>query len=249
MNCFIFAAGTYYGNEPRELPSDSLVIAADGGLDHVHTLGIAPDIVIGDFDSAEAKAPAGAETITLPTEHDDTDMLSALKIGWSRGCRRFHIYGGLGGRIDHSAANLQYLALLARRGGIGFLFGSTTVATAVCNGSLDFAAPATDAPLYPVSVLSVDNLSHHVTEAGLKYELHDGELTNSGVTTLGISGVSNELLPGKPSSISVGDGTLLVTFPIGTTLPEVTTVVATADSLGPLADHRSKLLMTSADER
>jgi thiamine pyrophosphokinase len=249
MICFVFAAGTYYGNEPRELPEDSLVIAADGGVDHARALGVRPGVVIGDFDSAKSAVPSGVEKIALPAEHDDTDMLSALKIGWARGCREFRIYGGLGGRIDHSVANLQYLALLARHGGIGFLYGADTVATAVCDGRLDFAAPTPETPLYPVSVLSIDNLSRHVAESGLKYELRDGDLTNNGVTDLGVSGVSNEFLSDTPASIRVGEGTLLVTFPTGTALPNLTTTVAAVNSLGALADRRSELLTALRTER
>ena len=109
--CVIFGAGEYYG--APVVPNGAFVVAADGGLDHVRELGVAADVVIGDFDSLTGRRPTdGERTIALPAEKDDPDMLSALKIGWSHGCRTFHIHGGLGGRIDHTIANIQLMALL-----------------------------------------------------------------------------------------------------------------------------------------
>ena len=88
--CVIFGAGEYYAGTP--------VVPADGGLDHTRELGIVPDVVVGDFDSLEGRAPrTDVRTIALPALKDDPDMLSALKVGWSAGCREFHVYGGAGG--------------------------------------------------------------------------------------------------------------------------------------------------------
>ncbi|WEV72884.1 thiamine diphosphokinase [Bifidobacterium sp. ESL0790] len=290
--CVIFAAGTYYGNEPRggELPENAFVIVADGGLNHVRGLGIQPDLVIGDFDSANVRAPQGVETIKLPPEHDDPDMLSALKAGWARGFRSFRIYGGLGGRIDHTIANIQMLALLAHNGGHGMLFGRRSVVTSICNGSLHFPANAlpadSDAPSphstisnsqdaethvatpdtassataqinrdaqnpqkdrtsanttnRMVSVFSHSDVSRGVTETGLKYELENGTMRSDTVL-----GVSNELLAGRPASISVSDGTLIVTFPIEAIFPAFSTTVSPAETLGPLASEVSSLLNPS----
>lgn len=107
----IFAAGEYYGETPI-VPANSFVIAADGGLDHARALDVTPDVVVGDFDSITGKRPTPDErTVELPPEKDDPDLLSALKIGWFHGARLFHIYGALGGRIDHTISNIQLMAL------------------------------------------------------------------------------------------------------------------------------------------
>lgn len=47
-------------------------------------------------------------------------MLSALKVGWAAGCREFHVYGGLGGRIDHTISGIQLMTLLAGHGASGY---------------------------------------------------------------------------------------------------------------------------------
>ena len=127
------------------------VIAADGGLDHTRQLGIVPDVVVGDFDSLEGRPPrTDVRTIALSALKDDPDMLSALKVGWSAGCREFHVYGGLGGRIDHTISGIQLMALLARHGASGYLYGDGLIVTAITDGRLSFPAhpvPGVDAAI------------------------------------------------------------------------------------------------------
>ena len=141
--CVIFGAGDYYDETPA-IPDDAFVVAADGGLDHARAFGIDADFVVGDFDSITGDRPTQNDrTIALPSEKDDPDLLSALKISWLRGARTFHIYGALGGRIDHTISNIQLMALLADRGATGYLHGDGSIVTAICDGALDF--PADDA--------------------------------------------------------------------------------------------------------
>lgn len=238
--CVIFGAGEYYGAAPV-VPEGAFVVAADGGLDHLRELGIEPDVVIGDFDSLRGRRPAdGERTVALPAEKDDPDMLSALKIGWAHGCRRFHIHGGLGGRIDHTIANIQLMALVAQRGGVGFLHGDGTVVTAICDGELRF--PANDvAEGRMVSVFSHTDESLDVNEPGLKYRLRHARMTNSRV-----NGVSNEFLRGVPSAIDVHHGTLVVTFPSEAPLPQVRHFHGFSGDLGALDTEVSPVLAVPA---
>ncbi|MCH9274775.1 thiamine diphosphokinase [Bifidobacterium amazonense] len=237
QTCVIFAAGEYY-DDPIDVPDGAFVIAADGGLDHTRALGVRADVVIGDFDSLHGARPTDAEhTITLPSEKDDPDLLSALKVGWSRGCRTFHIYGALGGRIDHTISAIQLMALLARHGGIGFLHGDGTIVTAIRDGALSFAAHETT-PGRMVSVFSHSDVSRGVNEPGLKYELIDGTLTSDVV-----QGVSNEFRSGVAAEINVHDGTLIVTFPAESPTPHVTRYREFGGDLGALDTHVSPILV------
>jgi len=235
--CVIFGAGEYYADEPT-VPAGAFVIAADGGLDHTRALGVTADVVIGDFDSLQGAKPTDTDhTIALPSEKDDPDLLSALKIGWSHGCREFHIYGALGGRVDHSISAIQLTALLAHHGGIGFLHGDGTIVTAICDGRLAF--PANDvAPGRMVSVFSHSDTSTGVDEPGLKYELADGTLHSDTV-----QGVSNEFRQGVPSAISVRSGTLIVTFPLEAPTPRVTRYHGFTGDLGALDTDVSPILV------
>ncbi len=118
MTCHIVGAGDF---DPRQLSisQGDLVIAADAGLIHLKNAGIRPDLFIGDCDSLQEK-PQGIDCIFLPTEKDDTDVLSAVREGLGRSYRHFALYGALGGkRFSHSLANLQVLSFLSKHQSTG----------------------------------------------------------------------------------------------------------------------------------
>ena len=88
--CVIFCAAGFSGLlEPL---ADAFVIAADGGLQHTKKLGVAPDVILGDFDSL-GYVPEGANV--FPVEKDDTDAMLAVRHGLAVGCREFLLYGSL----------------------------------------------------------------------------------------------------------------------------------------------------------
>lgn len=160
-----------------------------------------------------------------------------MKIGWLRGARAFHIYGALGGRIDHTISNIQLMALLADRGATGYLHGDGSIVTAICDGALDF--PADDAVAgRMVSVFSHSDISTGVSETGLKYELHHADMSSTRV-----NGLSNEFLAGRPSRITVEHGTLIVTFPIEAPLPHVARWHGFSGDLGALDTDVSSALV------
>jgi thiamine pyrophosphokinase len=199
--CHVFGAGEYYNALPTPAPGD-YVIAADGGFEHLSSQNIQADLVIGDFDSL-AGPPLTANTVVLPQEKDDTDMMAALRAGWGEGYRIFHIHGGTGGRFDHTMANIQCLAYLAHIGAKGFLFDRSTVITVVNNGCICFPAEAKGL----LSVFSLTDIASGVTEEGLKYLLNNATLRN-----IYPVGISNEFI-GAPSRISVESGMLIVIYP------------------------------------
>ena len=85
--CYIFAAGSFYGL--TEYPSDGdFVIAADAGLKHCTEAWVAPDLILGDFDSL-GEAPEGGDVLHLPVEKDDTDTIYAMRVGLERGYTDF----------------------------------------------------------------------------------------------------------------------------------------------------------------
>lgn len=200
--CYIAGGGANYGLPFVPRPQD-LVIAADAGFCYLEEAGIKTDYAIGDFDSL-SYVPKAPNVTVLSPEKDETDMSAAIQVGIGKGYGIFHLYCGTGGRIDHTIANFQLLADLAKHGRQGFLFGQDTVITAIHNKSLSFG----EVPSGYVSVFSHSEQASGVDLHGLKYELNQAVLTNTFPL-----GVSNEFT-GQKSSISVQDGTLLIVLPM-----------------------------------
>ena len=202
MICYLVGAGDAPLDPPRPGAGD-LVIAADAGLTLARELGLTPSLTVGDFDSLGC-VPEGGDVMRLPVEKDDTDMAAALRIGRERGYRTFYLFGGTGGRPDHTYANYQLLADCAGRKETAILFGQGYRAVAIADGArLTFPKTARGT----LSVFSVLGEAKGVLERGVYYSLTDATL--SGTVPLG---VSNHFLPGVSAEISVGQGTLLVFF-------------------------------------
>ncbi len=205
-SCVIFCAGEF--DAPAEpLKKDDYILAADGGLRHVRSLGITPDGVLGDFDSL-GYVPRDA--CVFPVEKDDTDSMLAVRMGLDRGFQRFVLYGALdGSRLDHTVANFQTLQFLADRNARGYLVGKDYMVTVIKNGALSFAAGASGV----LSVFCMGADARGVTLSGLKYPLEEGTLT-AGFPL----GVSNRFT-GGPARIRVSDGSLLVLWDRANGLP------------------------------
>ncbi len=177
-----------------------LILCADGGYTALQQAGILPDAVLGDFDSL-GYLPAHPNLIRHPVEKDDTDMALAVQYGRDRGFRRFLLYGGMGGRTDHTLGNLALLQQMAIRKEQGWLFGNGEVFTAISQGqTLRF--PKEMHGIF--SVFAAGGVAEGVTLEGFKYPLDRATL--SPAVPLG---VSNEFT-GAPASVSVEAGTLLL---------------------------------------
>lgn len=198
--CYIVGAGSFYDAGFAPGPGD-YVVAADGGYQTLLDRGVPMDLVVGDFDSMGFR-PDHPGVVELPAEKDDTDMMAALRLGLERGFRRFRLYGGAGGRVDHTLANLQSLVWLSKRGCGGELIGDGWTAAAVTDGTLAFGAERRGY----VSVFCQGDRAEGVWLRGLKYPLTDAVLTCDFPL-----GVSNEFT-GVESSVTVERGTLLVVW-------------------------------------
>ncbi len=199
--CYIFGSADIADLSGLSEPSEEdIVIAADGGMEHLLKLGWRPDLFVGDMDSLSVQIPDGVPIERYPSEKDDTDTGLAVKKGLALGCDSFLFYGCLGGALSHTIANIQLLTDLAGIGKTAVLLGDETEIYAVHNGSLTFGAERRGR----ISVFSVSDHSCGVTLSGLKYPLEDASLTNRFAL-----GVSNEFI-GNESKITVKKGNLIV---------------------------------------
>lgn len=95
--CILVCAGEFVPIEILVEEGD-FVIAVDGGFRYCQMLGILPDLILGDMDSAseeerllieEIEQDAPERVHRLKPEKDDTDTLSAVREGLERGYRKF----------------------------------------------------------------------------------------------------------------------------------------------------------------
>ena len=195
--CYIVGAGELYGRpDPK---NDDLVIAADGGLDSLMSLGITPDLVLGDMDSVSADL-GDVERIVYPVKKDETDSFLAYFEGVRRGYTEFMLYGCVGGREDHTYANYSLLVYAKRRGHKVTLVGKVCDTTALVNES----AVLCGAPESHLSVFAFGGEARGVSVRGAEYEAEDVILTPDFPL-----GVSNRF-QGMPVTVEVRDGALLV---------------------------------------
>lgn len=102
----------------EHLPKPDKVIAADGGSILADHLGLVPDLVIGDLDSAdptlvERWEAQGVETRryghTTKSE-TDTELAVMAAVEWLHGQpSTIYLLGATGGRLDHTLANILLL--------------------------------------------------------------------------------------------------------------------------------------------
>ncbi|MDE7362866.1 MAG: thiamine diphosphokinase [Oscillospiraceae bacterium] len=177
---------------------EGFVIAADRGLDIALEAGITPDLVVGDFDSARSAVPEGVECIKVSSVKDDTDAMLAADFALKYGCSELRFFCALGGRIDHTIANIQMLYHFKIRGVRAELLGDNTRLFLATDETVTI--PRFDGYL---SAFSFDKAAV-VTEKGVKYPLTNHPLTNDMPI-----GVSNEITA-DCAEIIVHSGTLLV---------------------------------------
>lgn len=205
--CWIVGAGPCNGlrEEGFSPEQGDYIIAADGGLRYMEAAGVRPDMVVGDFDTLGYE-PAHDNVVRLQVMKDWTDTFVAMEKGVELGYRNFVFHGCLGGKLEHTIANLQHLVWLAQRGMTGWMTDGRVWVTAIfsddCAKSGRLTLPARDRGM--VSVFCMGDKARGVTLKGLKYTLDDADLTGSFPL-----GVSNEFI-GEQADIEVKKGCLLV---------------------------------------
>lgn len=92
-------------------------IAADSGMLHAETLGLTPELWVGDFDSTSAELAsrhAGIARREHPAEKAETDGDLAIAEALALGAREIILLGGFGGQADHMLGHLGLLIRLAQ---------------------------------------------------------------------------------------------------------------------------------------
>lgn len=219
--CALVGAGPFNAECFRarwEAGAFACVVAVDGGFASLEDVGCTPDVAMGDFDSlgyVPQSMSAEVEVFEYPAHKDESDMELALRLAQERGFEEVEVYGAIGGRLDHTIANLQLLASFSEHGlrVIAIDLVEADRATKATGTALTFLTGPAELTLEPhpgevVSVFSLSDEARDVTETGLAYPLDHVVLTNR--TSWGLSNEFTDL----PATVSVGSGTLVVFHPI-----------------------------------
>ena len=197
MYCYIFGAMPVDTFNFKTNEKD-IVIAADLGIINAKKFNITPDYIIGDFDSL-GYTPSNDNTIIHPIEKDDTDTMLAVKLGLDKGFKNFRIFGGIGGRLDHTYANIQTATYVAENGGNAVFYGDNENFSVIKNSKITFDKESKG----NISIFALEECQN-VNIKGTYYELENGNLSIN--FPLGTSNKFNN----KESFVSVEEGKLLV---------------------------------------
>lgn len=190
-----------------------MVICCDAGIERAIELGVRPNIILGDFDSTKTISPEELaddasdeasddslpEIVTLPHEKDMTDTEAACDLAFSRGAGVMTIIGGLGGRFDHTMANIGLMSKYLGKADIFILDGDNFIRMLapgeykIISGGYQY-----------LGLIAYGGPVKSLTVHGTFYTLDDHDLTPD--TSLAIS---NEIVE-EPATVSFKEGQLLV---------------------------------------
>jgi thiamine pyrophosphokinase len=208
MRAIIVAGGQAGpGTEHRQwVQAHDRIIGVDGGAARALAWGLVPDLVIGDMDSLPEEDRAALEAqgcrfVVHPRAKDETDLELALTHAAEQGAREILILAALGGRLDHTLANLLLLALPALAGVQVRIVEGAQEALLVRGGG---AATIEGQPGDLVSLLPLGGDARGVRTEGLAWAL-EGDTLRFGYSR----GVSNKMT-GPAARVEVEAGYLAV---------------------------------------
>ena len=122
--CVIISGGEF--SPITGLRPEDFVIACDKGYTYAKRCGIVPNLVVSDFDSYAGQIDNGIPVERFPSEKDDTDTMIAVRYAVEHGFEEVRLFCALGGRLDHTLANLQALLYAQSHGLRASITGADT---------------------------------------------------------------------------------------------------------------------------
>lgn len=185
--------------------SDLFIIGADRGALTLLEHGVVPDLAVGDFDSvtevefSRIKAESRS-VLPLNPEKDETDTEIALNYAMEQGASEILLYGGLGGRLDHTIANIRLLLRFAKLGATIILVEAGNRLRVLSPGTHQFAHFRHQY----LSFFAMEQDVRDLTLTGLKYPLEGATLTQQDTVC-----TSNEIVA-ETFSVAFASGFLLM---------------------------------------
>lgn len=207
MKCIIIASGQLARTEEidRAFQNADLILAADGGANHLKAAGRLPHVILGDLDSIDAGTrdfyqASGVEIRTFPARKDQTDTELCIAYALERGVRQMTLVGVTGHRLDHTLSNIFLLKKLAEADVRACILDAHNEIYLVTD-----RLELTGTPGDLLSLVPVSSEVTGVTLEGLAYPLENQTLERG--TSLGIS----NYFTSHRAVIRISDGLLIVT--------------------------------------
>lgn len=181
------------------------IIGADGGCNHLFKMNITPNYIVGDLDSIKREIIEYYENKNVtfkryPSHKDETDSEICIYLAKLLGADEIDIFATLGGRIDHTLANIGLMNYIKENNIKPRILTSEEEILMVKNETINLKGKRGDT----VSVISINGESKGVTLKKLEYPLY-----NATVNHLSPLGISNVMLEDE-CTISIKDGCALI---------------------------------------
>lgn len=186
-----------------------ITIAVDAGMGFFYRKVMAPDFIVGDFDSVNPKVlrkftemeKGRPKILQFQPEKDETDTELAVRTAIDQGCKKIHILGATGSRMDHALGNIHLLGMAMEHGVEAVIADANNRIRMVNQG---FALRREEQYGDYVSLIPFTPQVTGLTLKGFKYQVEDFTLK-----CYHSLGVSNEIAE-EQAEIAFQEGTLLV---------------------------------------
>lgn len=192
-------------------------IAVDGGFDYCLSIGIQPNLTIGDFDSTnyslEQISYMSEKVIKLSKDKDFTDLDAAFDYAYKYGYKDFYIYGGLDGKRNDLTLSNLYVSLkyLKKNCKVCFISKDSNTCIYLLKKNEKISLFSNNEEI--VSIVSLSN-SANISIKNMKYD-YEGILHNS--SSLGIS---NRTIVNKKGNIVCNSGYVAIYAPFDVIIKE-----------------------------
>jgi thiamine pyrophosphokinase len=202
-DCVIFAGARIINKDSalKYLNRGAFYICADSGLLNAKELGVSPDMLVGDFDSARIPPEFTGEVMEYPPMKNETDLHLAASIAIDRGFNNVVILGAFGGRPDHTLASLCVLEYLCGAG-VNAKIVTDNGELLLLRENINYKFKK-DPPFNYFSLIPVSEVLYEVTLKGFKYPLTDKTVSRSETLC-----VSNEITSDE-GFVYIGKGSAL----------------------------------------
>lgn len=195
-------------NKTKEIisrESYDYIIGADGGCNHLYQMNITPQYIIGDLDSIDKSVVDYYKSKnvlfkTYPSHKDETDSEICLHLAKELQAKEVDFYGSLGGRIDHTLANIGLMHYARKMNMRPRIITSEEEIFIIENEETTLYGKKGDI----ISIIPIIGDANNVTLRKLEYPLN-----NAQIKYLSPLGVSNVMLEDE-CSIKIEDGYALI---------------------------------------